>query len=552
MALSRCTYFILTGTLSLLLTGCNSLPEKSVPQEKNTVTHEDRSSEELLEAAANKAILEVQQVSLEESIIEIELPPPPQDLWSRMRSGFKLHIPNNPRVERELNWYASHDEYLERVQTRAHPYLHFILDEIEKRGMPSEFALLPVVESAYQPFAYSPGRAAGLWQFIPSTGRHFKLKQTWWYDGRRDVVAATRAALDYLQSLADQFDGDWELALAAYNAGAGNVRKAIRKNKKQGKPTDYWSLPLPKETQGYVPRLLAISKLFANPTAHGITLKTLPDTPHFEVVDIEAQLDLALAADMAGLTIEELYTLNPGFNRWATDPQGPHTLNLPLTHIDQFTTKLAELDPDQRLRWERYKIRQGDSLSTIARKHGTTVSLLKQVNKISGTNIRAGKHLLIPVSTKRLTHYSLSAKQRLAKTQATPRKGKGTRTIHIVQSGDTLWEISKRNNVGINALARWNGISPRDRLNLGQKLVIWSKEAPSTKPVQVAMNTATSALINTNSSLNYRVRSGDSLYTIARRFNVSIADLKRWNRVGKYLQPGQNLKLHIDVAEQSL
>ncbi|MCP3662359.1 MAG: LysM peptidoglycan-binding domain-containing protein [Gammaproteobacteria bacterium] len=551
MALSRCTFFILTGTLSLLLTTCDSLAEKPVPQKKNTVTHNDRSSDELLEAAANKAILEVQQVSLEESIIEIELPHPPRDLWSRMRGGFKLQIPNNSRVERELNWYASHDEYLERVQTRAHPYLHFILDEIEKRGMPSEFALLPVVESAYQPFAYSPGRAAGLWQFIPSTGRHFKLKQTWWYDGRRDVVAATRAALDYLQSLADQFDGDWELSLAAYNAGAGNVRKAIRKNKKRGKPTDYWSLPLPKETQGYVPRLLAISKLFSDPAAHGITLKTLPDTPHFEGVDIEAQLDLALAADMAGLTIEELYTLNPGFNRWATDPQGPHTLNLPLTHINQFTTKLAELDPDQRLRWERYKIRQGDSLSTIAHKHGTTVSLLKQVNKISGTNIRAGKHLLIPVSTKRLTHYSLSAEQRLAKTQATPRKGKGTRTIHIIQSGDTLWEISKRNNVGVNALARWNGISPRDRLNLGQKLVIWSKESPSTKPVQVAMNTATSALINTNSSLNYRVRSGDSLYTISRRFNVSITDLKRWNRVGKYLQPGQNLKLHIDVAEQS-
>ncbi|MES9872637.1 MAG: LysM peptidoglycan-binding domain-containing protein [Candidatus Sedimenticola sp. 6PFRAG7] len=472
---------------------------------------------------------------------------PPADLWKRVRSGFKLTIPNNARVDRELKWYASHPEYLKRIRDRAAPYLHFIVEEAEKRDMPLELALLPVVESAFQPFAYSPGRAAGLWQFIPSTGKSYGLKQNWWYDGRRDVVAATGAALDYLKSMSEGFNGDWELALAGYNAGAGSVRRAIRKNTKAGKPTDYWSLKLPRETQSYVPRLLAVSKIVANPEAFGLDLPPIEDTPFFASVDTESQLDLALAAKMADISIKELYRLNPGFNRWATDPDGPHRLNLPLNKVDGFTDKLVQLSPEKRLTWKRYKIRSGDNLGAIARKHHTTVALLKRINKLKNSNIRAGRHLLIPVSAQSLDQYAFSAEQRNKSLQSVKRKG--NKLLYTVRSGDNLWSIARKYKVNHKSLAKWNGIAPRDTLSLGQKLVIWtSKPLPKTASLQLPA----SVPFQTKSTVRYSVRRGDSLARIAQRFKVTVSDLKKWNKLpGKYLKPGQKIKLYVDVTEQA-
>ena len=476
------------------------------------------------------------------------------DLWQRTLAGYQLTIPNNSRIDHEFKWFTSHADYVKRIQTRAQPYLHFILEEIEKRGMPSELALLPVVESAFQPFAYSPGRAAGLWQFIPSTGKHFGLKQNWWYDGRRDVVSATQAALDYLQSLANRFDGDWELALASYNAGAGTVSRAIRKNKKRGKATDFWSLGLPRETKSYVPRLLAFARLLAQSESLGIHFAPLPNEPHFASVDIGAQLDLALAAEMAEITIQELYHLNPGFNRWATDPQGPHRLQLPVDRVESFKQKLAALDDDQRLRWKRYKIKNGDNLGAIAHRHNTTVALLQQVNKIRGTQIRAGRHLLIPISTKSLEHYAFSAQQRKNRLQNSSRSG--TKVSYTVRPGDNLWDISRSFKVNHRTLAKWNGMAPRDLLKPGQKLVIWTKKK-STPGSKLAVATLPSEMQNSplakHSSVNYRVRKGDSLSRIATRFNVSVADLRKWNTLpSKYLQPGQKIKLFVDITQQTL
>jgi len=474
-------------------------------------------------------------------------PSAPSALWERIRQGYRLPIRDKPRVQREVNWYASHPDYLTRIQERARPYLYFIVKETEKRDLPLELALLPIVESAFQPFAYSPGRAAGLWQFIPSTGKLYGLKQNWWYDGRRDVVAATHAALDYLQSLADQFDGNWELALASYNSGAGTVRNAIRSNKKRGKPTDFWTLDLPRETEGYVPRLLAIAQVIENPAKYGLSLSPLPNQPFFGTVNIEGQLDLALAAEMAEISIEELYRLNPGFNRWATDPQGPHRLNLPLEKIEGFSEQLAQLDPKSRVKWERYQIRSGDNLGSIARKYGTTIGVLQQANQLKGNRIRAGRHLLIPVSTRHLNHYALSTEQRQTKLQNTQRGG--SKTIHRVLKGDTLWDISRSHQVGPNELARWNGMSPKDTLQPGQKLVVWSRNGSR-------LNTAlpnSNPLIKTRSSVRYRVRKGDSLHRIANRFNVTVTDLRKWNTLsGRYLKPGQRLQLYVDVREQTL
>ncbi len=474
------------------------------------------------------------------------LPVEEPDLISRMLNGFSLDLPDEQRITQELNWYRSHPDYIQRIQERAEPYLHFILDEIDRRSMPSEIALLPAVESAFRPFAYSPGRAAGMWQFIPSTGRHFGLKQNWWYDGRRDVVSSTKAALDYLQSLNKQFDGDWELALAAYNSGAGTVRSAIRRNERKGKSTDFWSLKLPDETSAYVPRLLALSEIFRNADSYGVSLLELPDEPYFTSVDIGSQLDLALAADMADLPIQDLYLLNSGFNRWATDPEGPHRLNLPLDKVDAFLAELEQLPPEKRLTWKRYKIKPGDSLSLIATRHKTTTKLLRQVNKLRGNNIRAGKHLLIPVSSQSLDHYVYSAEQRKASIQN--RQRNGHKHVYVVKPGDSLWSIARHYSVSHRTLAKWNGMAPGDTLKTGQKLVIWSKQkvASVSSPLDLQP-------MGTQSSLHYKVRRGDSLARIAQRFNVSVSDLRRWNTLnGKYLQPGQRLKLYVDVTEQTL
>ena len=537
--------------LACLLSACQTLPdtkaggtlsEQVLSPEVEQALQEQPGLDALQLSIANQpGVARQLQDVVEEVAIEL-----PRDLQGRMVEGFTLTLSHNPRTTRELDWYRGHPGYIDRIQERAEPYLHFILEELGKRDMPSEIALLPAVESAFRPFAYSPGRAAGMWQFIPSTGRHFGLKQNWWYDGRRDVVASTHAALDYLLALSKQFGGDWELALAAYNSGAGTVRNAIRRNLKRGRRADFWSLDLPNETSAYVPRLLALAEIFRNPQKYDITLQSFPDEPYFTTVDVESQLDLALAAEMADLTIQDLYLLNSGFNRWATDPDGPHRLNLPIDKVEAFRQKLAQMPPEKRLTWKRYRIRSGDTLDVIARKHGTTTRLLKEVNKLSGSTIRAGKHLLIPVSSKDFEHYVYSAEQRKAAVQNTRRKGR--RQDYLVKPGDSLWTIARAHRVSYRKLARWNGMAPGDPLKSGQKLVIWTKKGDSSKTSPFDLQPS-----GTQSSLHYKVRRGDSLSAIAQRFKVSVSDLKRWNTLdGKYLQPGQRLKLYVDVTEQTL
>lgn len=466
-------------------------------------------------------------------------------IWDRIRAGFTLPTSEHKKVNSELRWFAKHKAYINRVVDRAEPFLFFIMNEIEKRNMPAELALLPIVESAFQPFAYSHGQAAGIWQFIPSTGRHYGLKQNWWYDGRRDIYASTIAALDYLQYLNRAFKGNWLHALAAYNSGIGTVGKAIKKNKRRGKPTDFWNLKLPKETQGYVPKLMALTKLIANPNDYQIDLKCIQNAPYFDVIDTNAQIDLAVAADLSGLDIEELYRLNPGYNRWATDPAGPHKLLIPVEHSEQFKTGLLKIPAKSRITWKRYKIKPDQTLGHIANKFHITVAQLKQINKIRSNNIRVGRHLIIPVASKGMSHYALSKTQREKKRRSINRSGKGKKVYHTVKSGDSLWDISRLYKVGTQQVARWNGMSPKDILRAGQKLVIWTKK----KLVPSINNSLVGDFIR---KIRYRVRTGDSLYRIAKRFNVSIRDLHRWNPIkGKYLKPGQSIKVYVDITNQA-
>ena len=467
------------------------------------------------------------------------------NIWDRVREGFQLvDNTDNPRLLAELKWYTKHQNYLDRVVDRSEPFLHYIMNEVEKRGLPTELALLPIVESAFQPFAYSHGRAAGIWQFIPSTGKLYGLKQNWWYDGRRDVYASTQAALKYLEALNREFKGDWLLALAAYNSGSGTVRRAIRKNKSRNRPTDYWHLKLPKETQAYVPKLLALKRIIDSPESHNMTLRCVEDIPQFDLVDAGSQIDLAMAAELADIDLETLYRLNPGYNRWATAPYGPHNIIVPVDNAEILKEGLASLPEKQRLKWKRHKIRNGETLSHIADRYSVSVTNLKRLNNLHSNSIRAGKHLVIPVASRKLSDYNLTAYQRKRTLQNIRRQG--TKIVHIVQSGDTFWDLSRKYKVNSRDLARWNGMATRDPLREGQKLVIWARQGISP--------TTSSAVLggSTIRAISYKVRNGDSLYRIAQKFKVAIEDLHRWNAIkGKYLQPGQRIKLYVDITNQT-
>jgi len=467
---------------------------------------------------------------------------PSDDLLAKLREEFSLDPVMNKRVQGELNWFVRNPKYLDRVFNRAQRYLPFIVAELEERDLPLELALLPIVESAFDPFAYSHGRAAGLWQIIPGTGRRFGIRQNWWYDGRRDAVDATRGALAYLDYLHGLMDEDWLLAIASYNSGEGNVLKAVKRNRAKSRPTDFWNLSLSRETSAYVPRLMALVELVRDPAQYGITLPDLVNEPQFVIADVGGQLDLALAAELADIDLDTLYAFNAGNNRWATDPDGPHRLVLPIDAADKFVAALEAVPANERLRWQRHKVKNGEAISQIAERYNTTIATIRSANQLNGNMIRAGAYLMIPVATKPLSAYGQSADQRRNRKQGTTRSG--NRVDHIVASGESFWIISRRYDVNMNKLAAWNGMAPRDTLSIGQKLVVWTDQA-------VPGNAITSN--GTTRKLNYTVRNGDSLYLIASRFRISVSDLVRWNNIdkNKILRPGQRLMMYVDVTAQS-
>ncbi len=373
-------------------------------------------------------------------------------VWDRLFSLYALPEVENKKIEHEIQRYLKHPEYITKIQRRAEPYLYFILEQIESKQIPGELALLPIVESAFKPHALSKSKASGLWQFMPATGRFFGLKQNWWYDGRKDIYTSTQAATTYLKQLSKTFDDDWFLALAAYNAGKGNIRKAIRKNKNNDLPTDYWSLPLRQETENYVPRLLAIAKILANSEAYNISLLEIPNTPHFSVVDINSQIDLSIAAEMANVSLDEFFILNPAFKRSSTDPDGPFHLLIHTEKSEEFKAKLAQTLKKDRMKWVRHQIKAGENLGIIAKKYNTSVNALLKGNHLVNSNIRAGKYLLIPSS--------------LRKTD------KHNKHIYTVKKGDTFWDIARQFDVHSKDIASWNNISLNKILKPGQKLII--------------------------------------------------------------------------------
>ncbi len=487
------------GLLAWSVTGCQTAFDENQ-------VHADRA---ISEPVPIQIPVEPPEIFPEVSILE------PPDLWHRIRANFALdHHLEQKRVQAEICWLKRHPQYLINLRPRMEKYLAYISEQVGARGYPGEIALLPIVESALDPFAFSPGGAAGLWQFIPATAKRFRLQRDWWQDQRRDPIASTEAALQYLHRLHERFD-DWYLALAGYNAGEGSVMRAKRR---APKGASFWVLKVPRETSAYVPRLLAMAAVVTDPERYGLRLPSIgPEIP-FTALTTHDQFDLMKAAEVLELDVETLYQWNPSLNQWATPPNGPHRLLVPTELINDGQARLDRVADDERVQWLRVKINRGDTLSQIATLYNTDVSTLKRVNKLSSHRIRAGNALYIPKSSAAMQRYPIAVRTQTA--------------TYSVKPGDSLWSISRSFNVALNPLMRLNHVGPKDVLRVGQQIYI-----PGT----------TREVIRT---VRYRVRKGDSLARIASKFAVTIADIAAWNQldVNRYLQPGQPLKLHVNVA----
>jgi membrane-bound lytic murein transglycosylase D len=496
---------------------------------------------------------------------EREVPhlPPEQyaDLLDRIRDGYGLPDVAHFAVDREVEFYRTNPDFLERTFKRGARYLYYIVTEIEKRQLPLELALLPVVESAFNPVAYSRSRASGLWQFIPSSGKHYGLEQNWWIDERRDVIEATNAALTYLQYLNRYFGGDWYLAIAAYNGGEGTVSNAVRRNQAAGLPTDFFSLNLRAETRDYVPKLLAISRIVRNPEAYGLAFAGIPNQPFFEVVDPGRQVQLEQAAQLAGITREDMFALNPGYNRMTTPPNGPHRLLLPIPNaqvfrqamLDQATTgtstiAVAAVEPPAEVR---HTVRRGETLSAIARSYGVELGAIKAANEMQGSVIQPGQSLLIPSpatgSTATLAALAAPREDITAQLPEHQRPAASKKPkVHVVKSGDTLWAVARKYGVTVPALAAENGLSTKAGLVKGARL-----EIPGTGGGSATRTAANES--RETSRVTYKVKRGDTLSEIADRFDVSVKELMTWNRLRKSssLQAGQRLVVYTDSSRQT-
>ena len=484
-------------------------------------------------AFAPPAQFEAQNISLQHTSVEridlakgtlptpaIEPPPPPQvitDMWVHLRNNMhlELHL-EQKRVQQELAWLKRHPSYLNKLQTRLQTYLPYIYREVALRNMPVELALLPVVESALDVYAFSHGGAAGPWQFIRGTARQYNLVMDDWYDGRRDIVASTDAALHLLSDLHNRYD-DWYLALAGYNAGPGNVNRALRKNPNAG----FFDLALPRETRAYVPRLLALVAVIKDPQNYGIELPKIENTQQFAALHLGGQFQIDKAAAATGLSMSDFRHWNPAYSRWATSPRGPHHIIVPLSiDIESAQAAINAIPAKQRLDWQEIKVKSGDTMSQIARRYRTDVRSLLSANNMRTAKLRAGQRLIIPVAGQ----------------QQAPAPIAGA--SHKVRPGDSLWSISRHYDISMTRLMKLNHIGPKDPLSVGATLKL-----PGIAPTSWSAKQVTR-------KVRYKVRRGDSLARIASKFNVSIAQISRWNALdpAKYLQPGQGLLLYVNVT----
>ncbi len=399
-------------------------------------------------------------------VTEVEIP---ADLWIRIRRGFAMPDLQVDLVQDREQWYANRPDYIERMTARSSKYLFHIVEEIERRGMPTELALLPFIESAFNPQAVSSARASGMWQFMPRTGKDFDLKQNAFRDDRRDVLASTRAALDYLQRLYGMF-GDWHLALAAYNWGEGNVGKAVNRNQRAGQPVAYTDLRMPAETRLYVPKLQAMKNLVANPQDKGIQLPSIPNHPYFQSVPLPRDMDVALVARLAEVPIEDFKALNPSAHRPVLLAGGTSQILLPWDNAEIFERNIAAYD-GRLASWTVWVAPKNMKVPEAAKKVGMSEEDMRSVNKIPPRMlIKAGSALLVPRPSKQekdVTSKVADNGQLNLAPEVTLRK----QTIKA-RKKDSLASVAKRYRVAIADVAKWNNLSVDSALKSGQKLVL--------------------------------------------------------------------------------
>lgn len=447
----------------------------------------------------------------------------PANVWQALAQTFKLKDQSNqPEVKNQIKWLLNHPSYFHVFAQNSAPYIFHILEEIKKRKLPGELALMPMIESNYNPFAYSHVGAAGLWQLMPGTGSGLGIKQNWWYDGRRGIVTSTNAALNHLTYLSRFFSGNWVLAIAAYDAGEGTVQKAMRRNHSLPLSTNFWSLALPRETKAYLPRLMAMASLIKYPRYFGISLPQFSYGPYFSQVPINKQINIKQAAKLASISYDEILKLNPGYNRWTTSPvKGSDFLLLPTAKVDVFNKNINTLPESHFLKWTRYEVKRNDNLSTIALKNNARVKVIKELNHLNSDTLKIGMQLIIPKSPNPSAKTLSETKRDLAINHA---KNNGPQQIiHVVKEGDSLSSISEQYHVTNAELIYWNRLKG-PKLTMNQKIEIWKEQAKSKLKT-------------------YQVKAGDSLEKIAHKFQLSLKQLKMLNpkTVNDLIKPKQTL-----------
>ncbi|MBN2871522.1 MAG: LysM peptidoglycan-binding domain-containing protein [Halothiobacillaceae bacterium] len=432
------------------------------------------------------------------------------DLWRAVASRFRLDVPDNARVNAEVRRYLRHPDYLREVSKRAEPYLYMIVEKLESADLPLELTLLPIVESAYLPHALSSSSAAGIWQFIPSTGTYFGLERDAFYDGRRDIKASTDAAVTYFSQLRGMFDDDWPTVIAAYNGGQGTLINAIRENERRGRPTDFWHLDqLRKETREYPARLFALVKIFSQPKKYGFDPYPIANRPALAQIEIERSINLAKLADLTGMDHETLYRLNPGFGRSITGDK-PRQLLVPKAARGRFDVQTLTSAASAAESWQRYTFRQGDSFYRIAQRYGSSVDELLAINRRQSALARPGEVILVPGG--RVDRAAIA----------------GNAETYTVQPGDSLWAISRQQDIGMAELRRMNHYGDNPVLRPGDKVVVGVKEAAAPR-----------------GDSTYVVQPGDTLWQLARRFSTTVEQLVALNQIGRDapLTPGQELRI---------
>lgn len=445
-----------------------------------------------------------------------------QDLWTYVSNGISINIPQNSRVKDERTRYIRNKDYLPKVAVRAEPYMYWIVEQIKQRNMPIELALLPIVESEFNPHAVSSAKAAGIWQIVPTTGLYYGLKQDEWYDGRQDVIASTKAALDLLQRLNVMFDGDWLLTIAAYNSGEGRVLNAIKENRAKGKKTDFWSLSLPSETSVYVPRLLALADVVKNQKKYDISLPKGNPKRALDQLEVGQQIELTQVAKMTGLPLSKIASFNAGYKHQITPPNGPHKIAIPKSHSSilqqalthQKTTLVTETN---------YTIREGDNLDKIAKRFNSHKKAIINLNQLDNDALAVGKVIAIPM-------YSADVTESLLENKITEEKKKNSirKARYKVSSGDSLSVVAKKLGVKTADLQKWNKLK-NNRIKPGESLIYYIDNKNAKK-------------------ITYSVQSGDTMTSVAQKYGLDINDVLSWNRALPdihRLRSGDELTLYV-------